>query len=59
MESARSILCGRKMYRRNVLDGPKDVLWPEAVKTAAEILNRMITKKSGNKTPHEIWTGRC
>lgn len=50
MESARSMLYGRKNVPKN--------LWPEAVKPAAEVLNRVITKKSGNKTLHEIWTGK-
>lgn len=50
MESAQSMLYDRKNVPKN--------LWPEAVKTAVEVLNRMITKKSGSKTPYEIWTGK-
>ena len=32
-------------------------LWGEALKTAAYILNRVLTK-AANKTPYEMWTGR-
>jgi hypothetical protein len=32
-------------------------LWMEALKTAAQILNR-VPSKSVPKTPYEIWTGR-
>ncbi|GJS65663.1 putative RNA-directed DNA polymerase [Tanacetum coccineum] len=35
----------------------REFLWPEALKTAVHILNR-VPFKSVPKTPYEIWTGR-
>ena len=33
-------------------------LWAEAISTAAYLRNRCPSKILGNKTPHEVWTGK-
>jgi transposase InsO family protein len=38
--------------------GVPNLFWPEAVKTANVIRNRITTKICGDKTPYELWTGR-
>jgi transposase InsO family protein len=38
--------------------GVPNMFWPEAVKMANTIRNRITTKICGDKTPYELWTGR-
>lgn len=49
VEMARSMLKGKNL---------PNILWAEAVHTAAYILNRSPTKAVRSKTPYEAWTGR-
>lgn len=49
VEAGRSMMYGKQVKR---------FLWPEAVKTAAQLLNRRSTKKTGNKTAYELWTDK-
>lgn len=48
-ESARSMLIGKNVSAK---------LWPEAVNTAAYLLNRIVMRQGETKTPFEKWFGR-
>jgi transposase InsO family protein len=48
MEMARCLLFEKKMPLK---------FWAEAVSTASYLLNRMVTKVLGEKTPYELWHG--
>jgi hypothetical protein len=38
--------------------GVPNLFWPEAVRAANVIRNRLTTRICGDKTPYELWTGR-
>ena len=52
-DMARSLLFNADLTRKE-----RNSLWAEAVATAVYLRNRVPNKRTGNKTPHELWFGK-
>ena len=51
--AARSLL-----FQADLDEEERQLLWAEATSTAAYLLNRVACKRSGIRTPHELWHGK-